>query len=176
MTAFDYQRAREDELKKASSLLKVSELKVSERVERLMQELRQREKELDRVKQKAVAGSVDSILEGAADIDDVKVLTYRANGMDMKSLRNLADSLRDRLGSGIIVLASSIDGQAYYVSAVTKDLTGRFHAGQILKAVTGGKGGGRPDMAQGGTKDPEGIESALARVSDIIQGKREKTD
>jgi alanyl-tRNA synthetase len=89
----------------------------------------------------------------------------------MKSLRNLVDSIKDRMGSGIIVLGSALDSQAYYVSAVSKDLIPRFHAGEILKAVTGGKGGGRPDMAQGGTKDAAGIEKAIASVGDIIKEK-----
>ena len=86
-----------------------------------------------------------------------------------RSRRACSDALRNRMGSGVILLASSLEGQAYYVSAVSKDLTSRFHAGEILKTVTGGKGGGRPDMAQGGTKDVEGIDKAVGLVVEIVK-------
>ena len=99
------------------------------------------------------------------------MLAYKAEGMDMKGLRNLSDKLKDKMGSGIIVLGSVLDGNAYYVSVVTKDLVPAFNAGDILKAVTGGKGGGRPDMAQGGTKDTDGIDKAIASVESIIKSK-----
>ncbi len=100
------------------------------------------------------------------------MLAYKAEGMDMKGLRNLSDKLKDKIGSGIIVLGSSLDGNAYYVSVVTKDLVPAFNAGEILKAVTGGKGGGRPEMAQGGTKDTDGIDKAISSVADFIKNKK----
>ena len=158
---FEFIRAREEELKRTAGLLKVSELKVSEKVEKIVNDLKQHEKEFEKMKQKAATGNVDSILERAAEVNSIKVLAHRADGLDMKSLRGLADRLKDRLGSGIIVLGSSANGQAFYVSAVTKDLLADFNAGEILKAVTGGKGGGRPDMAQGGTKDPAGLDNVI---------------
>ena len=121
-----------------------------------------------------MSGGVDTILGKAAEIDNIKVIAHKAEGLDMKALRNLADTLKDRMGSGVIVLGSAVNGQAYYVSVVTKDLVSRFNAGAILKAVTGGKGGGRPDMAQGGTKDPAAIDKAIGSVRDIIKGKINK--
>jgi alanyl-tRNA synthetase len=170
-SALKYNNAREDELKKAAAMLKVSDLKVSERVEKVLADLKQNEKELEKIKQKTVARGVDALLEETVNMGDVRTLVHKAEGLDMKSLRGLADSLKDRMGSGIIVLGSALEGQAYYVSIVTKDLVPRFNAGEILKAVTGGKGGGRPDMAQGGTGDAEEIERALSSVSDIIKEK-----
>ncbi len=140
-------------------------------MERIINDLKQHEKELERIKQKAVAGNVDAILEKTARINNVKVLAYKTEGLDMKALRNLADTLKNKIGSGVVVLGSTLDGQAYYVSMVTKDLVTRFNAGEILKAVTGGKGGGRPDMAQGGTKDAAGLDKAINSVSDIIKNK-----
>jgi len=167
--ALEYHKSREAELKKAAGILRVNELGISSKLEKVMNDLKTSEKELDRVRQKAVKGSVDSILENISEVNGVKVLAHRSNGMDMKGLRSLADSLKDKIGSGVIVLGSSLEGQAYYVSAVSKDLVSKLNAGDILKAVTGGKGGGRPDMAQGGTKDPDGLDKAISSVGDIIK-------
>ncbi len=167
--AIEFYRVRENELKKTAALLKVPEQKVSEKVDKIISELKQHEKELDKFKQKAVRGKVDAVLENAVSIDGIKVLACNIAGLDMKALRDLADTLKNKLGSGVILLASALDGQAYYVSAVSKDLTSRFHAGEILKSVTGGKGGGRPDLAQGGTKDVEGMEKAISSVVEIVK-------
>ena len=169
--AFEYIRMKEDELKKAAGMLKVNEMNVSGRVEKIINDLKQNEKEIEKIKQKAVTKSVGSILGEAVEINDVKVLAHKLNGMDMKALRGLSDKLKDKIGSGIIVLGSAVDVQAFYVAVVTKDLTPRFNAGDILKSVTGGKGGGRPDMAQGGTKDAKGLDKAISSVSGIIQEK-----
>ena len=167
--AFEYYKSREAELRKAAGMLKVNELGISSKIEKIINDLKASERELDKVRQKAVRGSVDSILEHIKEINGVKVLAYRTNGMDMKGLRSLSDSLKDKIGSGVIVLGSELEGQAYYVSVVTKDLLSKLNAGDILKAVTGGKGGGRADMAQGGTKDPEGLDKAISSVGDIIK-------
>ena len=167
--AFEYYKSREAELRKAAGMLKVNELGISSKIEKIINDLKASERELDKVRQKAVKGSVDSILEHIKEINGVKVLAYRTNGMDMKGLRSLSDSLKDKIGSGVIVLGSELEGQAYYVSVVTKDLLSKLNAGDILKAVTGGKGGGRADMAQGGTKDPEGLDKAISSVGDIIK-------
>ncbi len=169
--ALEFNKSRENELKKTAALLKVNELKVSERVERIINDLKQHEKELEKIKQKVVAGNVDAILEKTVKIDNIKVLAYKTEGLDIKALRNLADTLKNKIGSGVVVLGSALDGQAYYVSAVTKDLVSRLNAGEILKAVTGGKGGGRPDMAQGGTKDAGNIDKSIATVYDVIKEK-----
>jgi alanyl-tRNA synthetase len=170
-STLEYNKTREDELRKTAALLKVSDLKVSERVEKLIGDLKQHEKELDRIKQKEMSRGADTILDEIVEINSIKVLAHRIDGMDIKSLRNLVDSLKDKIGSGVIVLGSALDGQAYYVSAITKDLVLRLNAGEILKAVTGGKGGGRPDMAQGGTRDAGGIDKAISSVTGIIQDK-----
>ncbi|NOZ69189.1 MAG: alanine--tRNA ligase [Deferribacteres bacterium] len=170
-SALELIRRRETELKKAAELLRVGELNVAEKVGKIINDLKQTEKELEKIKHRAATEDAGKILEQAVEIDSVKVLAYRTSGLDMKALRHLADTLKNRIGSGVIVLGSGSqsDGQAYYVSAVTKDLVPRLNAGEILKAVTGGKGGGRPDMAQGGTKDAAGLDKAIRSVSDIIK-------
>jgi alanyl-tRNA synthetase len=91
------------------------------------------------------------------------------DGLDMKSLRNSADKLRDLLGSGVLVLASVSDDKVFYVASVTKDLTKRIKAGEILKEITKGKGGGRPDMAQGGSNDVTYVDEALKEVGRIVE-------
>jgi len=156
-------------LRKASGLLKVTELNVSEKIEKLIKNSKQQEKEFEKIKQKSAVSNIDTILDQVVTIDGIKVLSHKVDGLDIKSLRNLADSLKNKMGPGVIVLGSITNGQAFYVSSVSKDLTSSFHAGELLKAVTGGKGGGRPDMAQGGTKDTSGLDKAISSVSDIIK-------
>lgn len=168
-SSLEFNRERENELKKAAGLLKVNDMGVSGKVEKIIAELKQNEKEIEKIRNKTTAGNVGGIIKNVTEIGGVKVLAYKAEGMDIKGLRNLSDKLKDKIGSGIIVLGSVLDGNAYYVSVVTKDLVPAFNAGEILKAVTGGKGGGRPDMAQGGTKDTNGIDKAIGSVENIIK-------
>jgi alanyl-tRNA synthetase len=99
------------------------------------------------------------------------VVAGRVDGLDTEGLRAVVDRLRDRLGSGIVCVGSVVDGRVSLVAAVTKDLTKRFHAGKLIQEVAklaGGSGGGRPDMAQAGAKDPARLDEALARVYDFI--------
>jgi len=169
--ALELIRAEGSELKKLANLLKVKELNISERVEKLINEIKSKEKELEKTKSKAALENVDVILDKVIDIDKIKVLSYRLDGFDIKTLRDLADAIKNKIGSGVIVLGSSINGQVSYVTAVTRDLTSRLHAGEILKAITGGKGGGRSDMAQGGSRDVEGLDKTINSVVDIVKEK-----
>ncbi len=169
--ALEYGKSRENELRKTAGLLKVNELMVFEKVEKALDDLKQSEKELEKIRHGALTGNAAAIIKKAVEIDDVKVIAHKTDGLDIKALRSLADKLKNKIGSGVIILGSAFNGHAYYVSAVTKDLVPRFNAGEILKAVTGGKGGGRPDMAQGGTKDVQGIDKAILAAPDIIKGK-----
>jgi alanyl-tRNA synthetase len=168
--AFEYLRAKKDEVENISLLLKTDN--PHERVEKLMSELKEKEKEIEAFKSKAAAGSSSSIIEKAKEIGGVKVVVYRVDGMESKDLRVLADNVRDRVGSGIIVIASVFEGLASIIAMVTKDLTDKYSAGGILKQVAaacGGKGGGKSDMAQGGTKDIEKLDKALESVYDLIK-------
>ena len=100
------------------------------------------------------------------------MLSCRVDNLEQKDLRVLADNVRDRLGSGIIVVASAKDDQASIVAMVTKDLTKQFSAGDILKSIAaraGGRGGGKPDMAQGGTKELDKLDSALESVYSLVK-------
>ena len=116
----------------------------------------------------------DDILSSKIMVDDVALITYKVSDLDMNSLRNLGDEVRNRLGSGVVVLASVVKDKISFVTMVTKDLNaGGISAGNIIKEVakaTGGSGGGRPDMAQAGGKDASKIEEALAMVPELIRG------
>jgi alanyl-tRNA synthetase len=118
-----------------------------------------------------VAAARSGDLAGQArEVNGVKVLAARVEG-DGKALRELADKLRDKLGRGVVALASEQDGKAVLLVAVTKDLTGIVKAGDLVRdaaKLIGGSGGGKPDMAQAGGSDPAGIDRALARVGELV--------
>jgi alanyl-tRNA synthetase len=163
-------RAEEKELRNISDLLKTSE-NPSERVKKLISDMKELEKTLEKFKGRSATESSSKLIGAAREINGVKVLSRRIDGMDSKDLRELADKVRDGIGSGILLLASVKDGQAAMVSMVTKDLTNRYKAGDLLKqvaAAAGGRGGGKPDLAQGGTKEIGKLDKALDSLYDII--------
>jgi len=104
-------------------------------------------------------------------VNGITVLATRVEGLDDKGLREMADHLRDRIKSGVVVLGTAHGERALLLAAVTKDLTGRYHAGNIIKQLAplvGGGGGGRPDFAQAGGKDPSRLDEALAAAYDLL--------
>jgi alanyl-tRNA synthetase len=106
------------------------------------------------------------------DVSGVKLIARRVEGLEKGALRGLSDSLRDRLGSGVVVIASEHDGRVALVVGVTKDLTSRIQAGRLVKELAplvGGGGGGRADFAEAGGKDPAGIENLLARAPEVLR-------
>ncbi|MBI4837585.1 MAG: alanine--tRNA ligase [Nitrospirae bacterium] len=169
LSAISFIRLEENELRKSAELLKVGELNVSERLKKVITDLKSQDKELQKLKGKTAAVKAGDILDNVVIVNNIKVLSHRIDGYDMKTLRHLADTIKDKIGSGILALGSVLDVQAFYIIAVTKDLTAKFDAGELLKAITGGKGGGRPDMAQGGTKDTDKIDKTLKLVYDIVK-------
>ncbi|MFZ5998155.1 MAG: alanine--tRNA ligase [Nitrospirota bacterium] len=174
--AFDYLRQKSNELRSIADLLKTD--RPYERVERLLAELKERDKEVESLKAKAASQSSSMIMEKVREINGVKVLSCRVDGMEQKDLRVFADNVRNRIGSGVIVLASGKDGHTALLAMVTADLTKRFSAGELLKEVAaqvGGRGGGKPEMAQGGVAnldDPAKLDKALASVYDIVKNKK----
>ena len=172
--AVDYVRRVEDELTKAGSSLRGSPFDVAAKVDRLQKELREREREIEELKRKlALGGSAGGrdLLAGAREINGVRVVSARTDVGDPKALREVAEQLRGKLKSGIIVLGGVADGKVALVAAVTEDLAGRYHAGKLVGALSievGGKGGGRPDLAQGGGNLPEQLDAALARVFELV--------
>ncbi|MCC6345899.1 MAG: alanine--tRNA ligase [Nitrospirales bacterium] len=168
--AYEYLQEKRDELARVAEQLKTD--RPHERVEKLLNDLKEAEREVQSLKARAASHDSLSIVEQAREINDVKVLSCRVDSLEQKDLRVLADNVRDRLGSGIIVIASALEGQASLVAMVTPDLTGKYRAGDILRDVAaraGGKGGGKPEMAQGGTRELDRLDKALESVYDMVK-------
>ncbi len=169
--AIKYFKAVEAELKKSAGLLRANPLEVTERIDRLLKHQRELEREIEALKGKLAARDTADLIGRATEIKGVKVLATTVEAPDVKTLRDFGDKLRDKLASGVILLGSKVEGKAMLLCMVTKDLTGRYHAGNIIKAVApivGGSGGGRPDMAQAGGPQPENLERALAKLEELI--------
>jgi len=152
-------------LAKASLVLRTTETGVLEQIERVLAGQKNLEKELDQLKTKLAHQQVERF--EARAVNGAKVLAEKVEGLDRAQLRTIVDALRNKWGSAVIVIAAVNNGEISIVSAVSKDLTGKVQAGKLVgdvaKAV-GGKGGGRPDMAEGAGKDVEQLASALAAV------------
>jgi alanyl-tRNA synthetase len=141
-------------------------------VEKITQTTKQLEKQLDTLKRKAAHSMVDALAQEARNVKDVRVLAAQVSGLDREGMRQLVDALRQKLGSGVIVLAEAEDGKVALITAVTKDLIPRLHAGKIVQEVArqvGGSGGGRPDLAEAGGKDTSAIENAIAQVYPLVE-------
>ena len=167
-------KAMEEDLRAAAAALKSRDLRLAPRVEKLLAAQRELERELERLRSQLSARQAQDLLQEARDVQGVRVLVKRLDGASAEELRELGDRLRDRMGSGIIVLGSAAKGKVSFVAMVTRDLTPRFHAGELVReiaALTGGSGGGRPEMAQAGGKHPERLDDALAQVFERVAEK-----
>jgi alanyl-tRNA synthetase len=135
-------------------------------------EIKRLQKELDQARMKSASSSVASATGKAKEVHGIKVLAHRVDNLERPQMRTLVDQLRDKLGSGVVVLGSATNGNVALIVSVTKDLTGRIQAGKVIGPVAqkvGGKGGGRPDMAEAGGKNPEALDSALADVYALVE-------
>ncbi|MEX2270130.1 MAG: alanine--tRNA ligase [Vicinamibacterales bacterium] len=145
-------------------------------IARLRDDMKRLTRENEQLRIKVAMGGAAT--PGAADVVDAggtKLIARRVEGLDKAGLRTMADQLRDRLKSGVVVLAAEQDGKALFVVGVTKDLTARLHAGNLAKElapIVGGKGGGRPDFAEAGGKDPSAIDSLLAKAQELVAAKK----
>jgi alanyl-tRNA synthetase len=167
----DYQRARQL-LADVAGRLHVNEDEVGAALERLAQAQKQAEKQLETVRRKAAIAKLDSLLGQVRTVKDVRVLATEIDGIDREGLRQLVDPLRQKMGPGVFVLGSVENGGVALISSVTKDLSSRLHAGKIIQAVAaevGGKGGGRPDLAEAAGKDTSNLKSALSSVYGLIE-------
>ena len=135
-------------------------------------EIKRLTRELDQARMKSASSSAANVGEKVKEIRGVKVLAHRADNLERAQLRTLVDQLREKLGSGVVVVGSAADGNVSLIAGVTKDLTSRIQAGKVVGAVAakvGGKGGGRPDLAEAGGKDVAALDSALAAVYNIVE-------
>jgi len=161
----------EDELHKLSSLLKCNLFETADKTEKLLHNQRDLEREIDSLKAKMAAQDSGDLIEKVQQINGISMLATVVNAADAKTLRDLGDKLRDRLGSGVILLGSRVEDKAMLLCLVTKDLSERYHAGRIIGQIAptvGGKGGGRPDMAQAGGPHPEFLEQALEKLASLL--------
>ena len=169
--AYELDKKNENDINQIVNLTKSSNLKVTEKVKQLISNQKTLEKQIATYQKQLAGDQSDDLIQKAIDINGVKVLATEVTDVAAKDLRDLADKLKDKLGSAVVVLASISDNKVSLVSSVTKNLTDKYQAGSILNHVAiqiGGKGGGRADMAQGGGTEPKGLPKALSSVKDLI--------
>ena len=165
--ALDYVRESETRLQRIAELVRGSREDVERKVEQLNTQLRSLEKELEQLQAKLASGAGDKLMQQVRQVNGAQVLAARLDGADPKVLRETLDRLKDKLGTAAIVLAAVQDSKVTLIAGITKDLVGRLHAGELVNHIAqqvGGKGGGRPDMAQAGGNNPAGLDAALADV------------
>ncbi|MCI7658090.1 alanine--tRNA ligase [Anaerotignum sp.] len=170
--ALKHYQAQEDEIKEICRLVKSTPDKLLSRLEQLLAEQKETAKELEKLKAKMAGGAADEMLNSKVEIGGVTVLAAEVKDMDGNALRTMGDQLKQKLGSGVVVLASGKDGKVNLMAMATDDVVKKgVHAGNIIKAaaaVCGGGGGGRPNMAQAGGKDPSKIADALEKAKAIV--------
>ncbi|TWR89848.1 alanine--tRNA ligase [Pseudomonas saxonica] len=170
--ALAYLNAAEEQLKEAASLIKGSRENLIDKLSAVLERNRQLEKQLEQLQAKAASAAGDDLSSSAVDVKGVKVLAARLDGQDGKALLALVDQLKNKLGRAVILLGSVHEDKVVLVAGVTKDLTGQLKAGDLMKqaaAAVGGKGGGRPDMAQGGGVDAAALDAALALTAPFVE-------
>ena len=170
--AFQHLRREEEVLRESADRLKSKPLEVPDRVDRLVDSTRALEREVQQLRAKLSGEIAEELLKHARDVSGITVVTGRAEQFDQRALRELADRVKGKIGSGVIVLGTPVDGRVSWVAMVTPDLTSKLHAGKLVKevaAITGGAGGGRADLAEAGGKDPDKLDEALAQVPELIK-------
>ncbi len=166
----DFQRAL-GALRSAAGMLNSTEDDLAGAIERQIDSAKQLEKQLEALKRKAAGSQASGLLDDVREVKGVKVLAAKVAGVDRDGLRQMADTLRQKLGSGVVVLFAADDGKVALIAAVTKDLTSKVQAGKVvqeLAKLVGGSGGGRPDLAEAGGKDTSAVESALQSVYPLL--------
>ena len=172
--ALTYAQDQEATLREVSELVRAQPQEVAARLIQIQDQVKALEKELARYKSKMASSQGDDLAAQAIEIAGIKVLAASIEGADVKALRELADKLRDKLRSCALVLGSAIDGKVALIAAVTPDAIAKVKAGELVNFVAaqvGGKGGGKPDLAQAGGTEPEKLPAALQGVADWVRGK-----
>ena len=162
----------EQELHAAAAAAKSTPADLQTKIESMMEEIKALHSENEKLKSKLAKEAMGDVMDQVQEVKGVKVLAVRADGVDMNGLRNLGDQLKEKLGEGVVVIASVLDGKVNLMAAVTDEAQKKgAHAGNLIKAIAGlvgGGGGGRPNMAQAGGKKPEGVADALAKVAEVV--------
>ena len=171
---FDYFNSLEKKLEEAAKTVKATPANLQEKLEHLMAELKALQSENESLKSKAAKEALGDVMDQVAEVKGVKLLAASVADVDMNGLRDLGDQLKEKLGEGVVVLASAKDGRVNLIAMATDGaMKSGAHAGNLIKgiaALVGGGGGGRPNMAQAGGKNPAGIEAAIAEASKVLEG------
>jgi len=170
-SAWDFMRGKEDTLAQASNLLRVAESDLISRLKKLVEENESVKSELDSYKNKMLSERAGDLMDKIKEVNGTKVLTAEVSGADATQLRRVWEDVRSKLDSGVAVLGSRDNGKVFILVGVTKDLTNKYHSGNMVKElapIIGGKGGGKPDLAQAGGDRPEKLSEALSKAYDII--------
>ncbi len=170
--AFQQLKREGEALRESADRLKSKPLDVPEKVDRLFDSARAFEREVQRLRAKLGAELAEELLKKATRVSGVTVVAGLAERCDQRALRELVDRVKTKIESGVIVLATSLDGRVGWVAAVTPDLTSRLHAGKLVKevaSITGGSGGGRADLAEAGGKNPDELDRALRLVPELVK-------
>ena len=170
----NYYEETEQKLVEAAKLLKTTPDKLADKLNSLLAEHKSLKSELESTKSKMAQSAVGDVLNQVVEVKGVNLLTVKLEDVDMNKLRELGDSLKEKLGEGVIVLASKVGGKVNLVAMATDGAMAKgAHAGNLIKgiaALVGGGGGGRPNMAQAGGKNPEGMEDALSKAREVLEG------
>ena len=171
---FDHYRDVERKLEAAAQILKVPVSGVEERIRHLLAEVKALQSENESLKSRAARDAMGDVMDQVAQVKGVKYLAVSVKGVDTNGLRELGDQLKEKLGEGVVVLASEAEGRVNLIAMATDGaMAAGAHAGNLIKEIAklvGGGGGGRPGMAQAGGKDPAGIPEALKAVPGVLEG------
>lgn len=169
--AYQFDNQTQDSLSQIAQMIKSNNAQAVEKVAQLITQQKELEKKIALMQKQLANNQGDDLVSQAQEINGIKLLSSIVEGVNGKDLRDIADKIKDKLGSAVVVIATVNDGKIALVAGVTKDLTDKYQAGKIINHVAtqvGGKGGGRADMAQGGGTQPEGLAIALNSVKDLI--------
>lgn len=168
----NYYNELEKKLQETAKLVKATPDKLTEKVAHLLSENKALHSEVDSLKSKLAKDAMGDVMDQVVDVKGVKLLATKVEGVDMNGLRYLGDQLKEKLGEGVILLASATDGKVSLMAMATKEAMDKgAHAGNLIKAVAslvGGGGGGRPNMAQAGGKNPAGMDDAIAKAAEVL--------
>jgi alanyl-tRNA synthetase len=170
--ALDLIQQQEESLSRMAGLVKSDRPQLETRLVKMVEHQKDLERELATLESRLKAGQADDIMNKIVEIGDVKLLAAEVEATDGKGLREMADKLRDKLGSGVVAIGCPHEGKVNLLVAVTADLTDKLHAGKLVAVLAeevGGRGGGRPDLAQAGGSQPEKLASALSKVADLVR-------
>jgi alanyl-tRNA synthetase len=170
--AIEWMEADEERVQRVAEMIKSGREEIEDKLSQILERNRKLEKELEQLKAKLASAAGSDLAAEAVSVGEVKVLAAHLDGADPKSLRDTMDQLKNKLGSAVILIATVADGKVSLVAGVTKDLTGQMKAGDLVKLAAeqvGGKGGGRPDMAQAGGSNPDALPQALALVEPWVR-------